>query len=436
MENGFNSPKNYPNKRSIYKTKMKKYITVQRIKPKDRKLSIISERDKEEKNNICFSDTNEINEELKKRRKTISSNNIAFDHIINPINNNINDYRRSFIFIYPNELDNYNINKKSIIGKKNILPNTNKNSNKEKIIIPHIESYFSTKGNNKPNSHSNINKKNKYIKKNNIISKTLINIKENKTKSKMDNNINYNTNNSNSNNLHLMHRVTKDTIFEKENLDPNWYNTISNNLNHDNDKPKKNNDIKERNNNRNIDKYNNNENQTKHTIIFRKNNSALLTFGNTNDSLSESFSKTSNINDNYLLILKQENESLKYELMKTKQKVDVLENKIEYLIYENNTNNNICPKPSPDVKKYEEEDLNKLINNKHKNKNKHNNLSRMNNKISLKSYQSQKNFKLINNDKKDNNKNNNSKNPLKCKTIGRTFSSVFDIKKTKINKFN
>ena len=42
MENGFNSPKNYPNKRSIYKTKMKKYITVQRIKPKDRKLSIIS----------------------------------------------------------------------------------------------------------------------------------------------------------------------------------------------------------------------------------------------------------------------------------------------------------------------------------------------------------------------------------------------------------
>jgi hypothetical protein len=80
--------------------------------------------------------------------------------------------------------------------------------------------------------------------------------------------------------------------------------------------------------------YNNN-NETTKTIIIKKNNSALLTFGNTNnDSLSESIS--SNSNNKYLLILKQENENLKNELKKTKEKVDVLENKIDNLIYGKN----------------------------------------------------------------------------------------------------
>ena len=83
--------------------------------------------------------------------------------------------------------------------------------------------------------------------------------------------------------------------------------------------------------------YINNNNDSSNTVIIKKNNSALLTFGNANnDSLSESLSKISNSNNKYLLILKQENENVKNELKKTKEKVDVLENKIDKLIYGKN----------------------------------------------------------------------------------------------------
>ena len=266
---------------------------------------------------------------------------------------------------------------------------------------------------------------------------------ENIYKTKLDNNNSKINNNSKTN---LTRRITKDTIFEKENLDPNLYNTISSNLGHNN-KSRMNNIIKDIKNNRNIDKKNKNVNQTMNTIIFRKNNSELLTFGNTNDSLSDSCSKTSNMNKNYLLLLKQENESLKKELMKTKQKVDVLENKIELLINENYNNNNMNNNNKKKTKKlplsiikYQEEQLSQLINDKSENnKKKENNNGKTNNKVGLKQYQSQK-YLDFNNDKKDNNKNNNCKNVKKSKCFGRTFSSILDLEKNKknnkINKIN
>ena len=53
-----------------------------------------------------------------------------------------------------------------------------------------------------------------------------------------------------------------------------------------------------------------------------------------------SFSKDENINKNVLLILKQEKKMIlkKNELKKTKEKVDILENKIEYINDDDNLN--------------------------------------------------------------------------------------------------
>ena len=179
MDKTFNSPNNYINKRSIYKNKIHKYITVQRIKTKNKKLSIFSEKNKENINNNYFSDINEFNEEIKKHRKIITNANLPFDHIINPLNYNNNMNKKSLLFIYPKELKNSNLNKRSIYNysQKNIYPKTNKNiDNKDVNIIQHIDSYFTTKAKNKTNIYSNFNKKNnknKNVKKNILMSNTL-----------------------------------------------------------------------------------------------------------------------------------------------------------------------------------------------------------------------------------------------------------------------
>jgi hypothetical protein len=439
MEKTFNSPHNYKNKRSMYKNKIHKYITVQRIIPKNKKLLIFAKKNKEDKNNNYLSETNGFNKEIKKHRKSLSNVNIPFKKIMNYINYTSNDNKQSLLLIYPNENEinnNSNINKRSIhnYSQKNIFPKTSKNSdiNKDVTIISQ-GSYFTTNRKNKSNIYSkcnNENKQTKNIKKNSIMSKKLIiNNIENKNKSKIHN---ISDKNNNNNKTHLGYRITKDTIFEKENIDPNLFNSTIN-LGYSN-KSKNFDNIRDKNSKIKLDKKPNIGNQTMN-IIIRKNSSELLTFGNSNDSFSDSFSKTSNINKNFLLLLKQENDSLKKELMKTKQKVDVLENKIDLLINENNNinNNNKKQKKNPiNIRKCKDEDCFQLINDKFSqcNKNKENNLDKTNNKVRLKHYQSQKNF---NNDKKDSNKNNNV---IKRKSFGRTFSSVFDLKKNKNNHKN
>ena len=434
MEKTFNSPHNYKNKRSMYKNKIHKYITVQRIIPKNKKLLIFSKKNKENKNNNYLSEINGFNKEIKKYRKSLSNANIPFKNIMNYINYTSNDNKQSLLLIYPDENkinDNNNTNKRSIhnYSHKNLFPKTSKNSdiNKDVTIISQ-RSYFTTNRNNKSNIYlkcNNENKQTKNIKKNSIMSKKLI---INKSKSKI-----HNISHKNNNKTHLGYRITKDTIFEKENIDPNMFNSTIN-LYYSN-KSKNFDNIREKNSKIKLDKKPNIGNQTMNTIIFRKNSSELLTFGNSTDSFSDSFSKTSNINKNYLLRLKQENESLKKELMKTKQKVDVLENKIDLLINENSNinNNNKKQKKNPiNIRKYKDEDCFPLINDKfsQSNKNKENNIDKTNNKVRLKHYKSQKNF---NNDKKDSNKNNNV---IKRKSFGRTFSSVFDLKKNKNNQKN
>jgi hypothetical protein len=192
--------------------------------------------------------------------------------------------------------------------------------------------------------------------------------------------------------------------------------------------------------------YNNN-NETTKTIIIKKNNSALLTFGNTNnDSLSESISisKTSNSNNKYLLILKQENENLKNELKKTKEKVDVLENKIDNLIYGKNLESisTLIFNSRNDISSIKGE--HRLIKEKYNtisNRPKINDKNRLkmkNNKF-MKSYKSLGNLKFIENKnrsiikenkefKKDNNlyyKSPTERNNL----LGKTISNGFGLKK-------
>lgn len=111
-------------------------------------------------------------------------------------------------------------------------------------------------------------------------------------------------------------------------------------------------------NNDNHKKEKNEEENIDNKIYLIRNNTALLTFGNSinensslNDSFSNQFNKyiselnaqeINNINKNnnisitnkYFMKLKKENESLKNELKKTNAKINLLENKLDNLIEE------------------------------------------------------------------------------------------------------
>ena len=287
---------------------------------------------------------------------------------------------------------------------------------------------------NNVNNTNNLSKSKSKIKttvnntNTNKISKTYSSneIKSNK-KANINNILDNNTHND-KNKTRSIQRITKDTIFEKENINPNLYNTISTNIKGDYNKNINNINnkinniiIKDKNinkRNKNVRYTNANTNETMNTILIKKNNSELLTFGNTNnDSLSESFSKDENINKNFLLILKQENESLKNELKKTKEKVDVLENKIESLICEKNFKN---------------KNINKL--NDNNNINDDGNLNKKSitiNKEKIKYSKSQRDFKINKNNGNNNNhkkikvKNIQRENSIKTKIINHASSSGF-----------
>jgi len=372
MNQRINSHNKPEKKRNIFQNKTIKYITVQRIKSKNRNISIFSDKDKEEKNNLHFSDTiKNTNGSISDKRKTVSHSNIV------------------------------NINKEKKITTKPFLYSINNSYRNKKLKHTNSNSYLIAGGPGHGGKGGNKSKTKPKIKFNKIIN-TLSSheFKDNKTKKKFNTIIhNYNSNN-NLSNIHVINHIKKRCIYDKnkenkddkenkkdkenkeehenfkedkgnkenkENINPspntntNTYNTIS--INHDFSSfiVKKNkkfnaahthrNKAKCKNINTNItivmskiknidtpkDIIYSNNNDTSNTVIIKKNNSALLTFGNANnDSLSESLSKISNSNSKYLLILKQENENLKNELKKTKEKVDVLENKIDKLIYGKN----------------------------------------------------------------------------------------------------
>ena len=418
-----NSQKNEEKKRTISKNKLKKYITVQRIKTKNKNLLLFSEQDKEniEKiNNLNTYLTNQINNEIYKTKKSISNSNKAFNHFLkssncNNNNNNINNhYKKTSIFIIPNEYDNYNNNKKlkNKTSKKNIVPisqKINSTLEKEENKIKQAKSYFSPKIKSKlkmdTNNANYLSKSKSKIKIINKISKTYSSNEIKNNKKTNINNILNNNSYKNKNKTHSTHRITKDTIFEKENLNPNLYNTISTNIN-----------INKR--NKNSGYTNANTNETMNTILIKKNNSELLTFGNTNndDSLSESFSKDENINKNFILVLKKENESLKNELKKTKEKVDVLENKIESLIFEKNSRNKIINKSNDN---YNNDNIDKKTINKE------------NIKYSKSQRYLKNNKNTINNHKKIKVKNIQRENSIKTKIIYHASSKGLGIKKYK-----
>ena len=388
MKNEINSQKNKENKIQTSQNKMKKYITVHRMKSKIKKN--FPETDKENINTINLK---EINETILKRRKIFSNSNLNPHTIQKEKTNNINSnrihYKKTSIFIYPHEYENYNCNKISKNKKKifPIIPKNNINMEKKSLGIRHTNSYFSPISKNKRKLNQTITtdyRTNKNLNTNNTttISKTYSSndLQKSKNKNIINKNEHIKTFNLNiNNNTHSVHRITKDTIFEKKNLNQNWFNTICSNINCLDYKSKKIN-INKRNNNK-IENNNTNEyvNESLNTIIIKRNNSALLTFGNTNnDSLNNSLTKENNlINNNILLILKKENECLKNELMKTKEKVDVLENKIENLIYEKNSK------------------INNKLNNKYAKE--YNTIKNSKKRMGLKSSKSQTNLKYNNN---------------------------------------
>ena len=354
---------NKPEKtRNIYQNKTIKYITVQRIKSKNRNMPIFSDKDKEEKSNLCFSETiKNSNGGIIDKRKMASHSNIT------NINKEKKSYTKPFLYSINNsyrskKLKHTNSNSYLIAGGPchgGKGANKNKNKTKPKIKFNKISNTLSS---HEIKDNKNIKKFNTIIHNYNSI-KNLSNIhvinhtkkrciydkiKENKEDKK-------NKEDKENKEEHINNKENKENI--NSNLNTNTYNTIS--INHDFGSfiVKKNkkinaththrNKAKVKNINTNItivmskknfetpkDIIYNNNNDTANTFIIKKNNSALLTFGNANnDSLSESLSKTSNSNNKFLLILKQENENLKNELKKTKEKVDVLENKIDNLIY-------------------------------------------------------------------------------------------------------
>ena len=138
---------------------------------------------------------------------------------------------------------------------------------------------------------------------------------------------------------------------------------------------------------------NNNDIYEANTININEDN-PLVTFGNSvndkNNFMNDQFPSQNNINKNneikinknkkdntYIYKLKRENEILKNELIKTNQKISLLENKIGTLISEKinkpNTNgiaktksftyrkkngiNTKCPMPTPYVQKYSQRDI-------------------------------------------------------------------------------
>ena len=379
MKNQINCQKNKENKRLSSPNIMEKYITVHRIKSKTKKIFPEILEDKENINKVNI---NEINDKFSKKKKIFLNTNIYSNNSTNNKNKINIYYKKNFIFFYPNELEDNNCNNNK--NKKKNFQITHKGNNigwnKGILDLMHTNSYFSpkTKNVNKINKAITTNyKSNKKINKidiiNNKIKKTYSSNEIKKRKNKINKTIkNFNLDINGNNKTHLMHRITKDTIFEKSNLNSNWFSTICSNINFLDYKPKKSN-INKR--NKNI-----NSNESLNTIIIKRNNSALLTFGNANDdSSSESFSKENYINNNnFLLILKKENEILKNELKKTKEKVDVLETKIDNLIFQKNSNN------AKINSKFKKEFNNKKISK---------------NQINLKSSKSQTHLKYIKNEK-------------------------------------
>ena len=404
MKNEINCQKNKENRRLSSQNKMKKYITVHRTKSKAKNLFFEKQKNKENKENINTLNINEIKDTFSKNRKTflninINSNNSKKEKAIN-LNNNKFHYKKNYIFIYPNESENHNHNfNKYSKEKKIFFPITHKLKDiygeKEYLGIRQTNSYFSPKSKNRHEISQTININYKSHKKINIFNNKIQKTKTynsndlKKSKHKINNKKkvkNFNLNiNGNNNNTHSIHRITKDTIFEKSNLNPNIFKTICSNRNCLDNIPKKLN-INRRNKNNKNTNAKACENESSSTIIIKRNNSSLLTFGNTNnDSLSE-YNRN---NENFLLILKKENECLKNELKKTKEKVDLLENKIDNLIYEKNVDK-------------------KQINNMTKKE--YDNMRISQKEISLKSSKSQAHLKYNNNKKIINNNLDRKKN--------------------------
>ena len=410
---------NNKNQEDISENITKKYITVKRNKSKNKKMPLFSENDKENiNNNIYISNNNnkKINNNItRKKRKSFTNSFIPFNKTMK--NNNTNTFNKKYaISICPSKF-NYLKEPRTNDSKTN----KEKEKGKEKGRYT-INSYLNKKNNNRPKIVHNFSNNNLKNKKN-------IKIKSNKISNTFTMDELYKFNHKTINNN--KYGINKDTIFVHKIDDTNTYNTISANLNKDYYNNKQYHYNKNENNRKKIiDKNNNTKADTiesYNTLIIKRSNSALLTFGNINDddSLSEFFSKENKFDKNYLLILKQENESLKYELMKTKEKVDILGNKIENLISEKNANNNTCLKQMSYIHNYAENYQKIKININIKEKN---NMNGKNN-ISLKPFKSQKNFKYINN--KTRRTRTRTINSNKTRIISRDFSEVFMKRKNK-----
>ncbi len=388
----------------------KKVISVQRINSSVFNSPITKKRILSESNTISYGCGNGANSFIYKKtkfvkprsvyqskKKMLNLNETTMQNSINKNTYSPNSEKSSIVFI-PSKKDyevnnnfNYIHNQKKIKEKKNYYPICQLYNMPEKNKEENLE-YFSNRI-NQNNSYYYFNIKNENIINNNDTNSKLklVNSSNSTALSFSDFN-NMNKKNRVLNNNYIspfsvnssFERIPFSYIYKKAVITPfDGYsyddfqikaNSTSNKIINSNDN--NNNDIYEAN-----------------TININEDN-PLVTFGNSvndkNNFMNDQFPSQNNINKNneikinknkkdntYIYKLKRENEILKNELIKTNQKISLLENKIGTLISEKinkpNTNgiaktksftyrkkngiNTKCPMPTPYVQKYSQRDI-------------------------------------------------------------------------------
>ena len=241
------------------------------------------------------------------------------------------------------------------------------NKNKKRVYNKTIYTGFFVKKNNENKNNSYLNNKNINNKKNSLNSQKtkLINTSstsalsfsdsnKNIFNNNKDNSINNNKDNSINNNNNYTSHFSIDNSFERKNYIYKKAAIASFDCYSFDD-----NQLKER------DKFDN-----KRTCNNKVDIMPLVTFGNdTNETIKISNNNTTS--NKYIIKLKKENEFLKNALIRTNEKISLLENKIDYLI-ENKKNNTFkektyaykknsifqkCPVPTPYVQKFTKKDF-------------------------------------------------------------------------------
>ena len=382
----------------------KKIISVQRINSSVFNSPITKKRILSESNTISYGANNFIYKKTKfvkprsvyqSKKKILTINETKIQNSINKNAYSPNSEKSSTFFIpskkeYEASNFNYIHNQKKIKEKKNYYPICQLYNMPEKNKEENLE-FFSSKI-NQSNSYYYFNLKNENIINNNDTnSKLKLMNSSNSTALSFSDFNNINKKNRVLNNNYLSHfsvnssfeKIPFSYIYKKAVITPfDGYSFDDFQIKPNSTSSKINNP-----------KDNNKDIHVTNTININEDN-PLVTFGNSlndkNNFVNDKLPSQNNFNNNneikinknkkdytYIYKLKRENEILKNELIKTNQKISLLENKIGTLINEkiNKPNNNVivktksftyrkknginskCPMPTPYVQKYSQRDI-------------------------------------------------------------------------------